>query len=52
MMEQKTDPPNLGFWTLDLAYFHFICAIFQKKQLCARETEVLKGDNSAKIEKF
>ena len=30
MMEQKTDPPNLGFWTLDFAYFQFICAISQK----------------------
>ena len=52
MMEQKTDPPNLGFWTLDFAYFQFMCAISQKKQLGARETEVLKGDNKAKIEKF
>ena len=31
MIEQKIDPPNLGFWTLVIKYFQFILAIFFKK---------------------
>ena len=38
MMEQKIDPPNLGFWTLAVIYFHFILAIFQNYQCDASET--------------
>ena len=44
MMEEKIDPPNLGFWTLAINNFQFILAFFQKK-LDARETgKILKGD--------
>ena len=31
MMEQKIDPPNLGFWTLTFTFFQIILATFQKK---------------------
>ena len=33
MIEQKIDPPNLGFWTLVKKYFQFILAIFHKKTI-------------------
>ena len=38
MMEQKIDPPNLGFWTLAIKDFQNIFAIFQKNQLDAGES--------------
>ena len=40
MMKQKVYPPNLGFWTLVLAYFQIMYVIFQKNWLRARETSV------------
>ena len=52
MMEQKIDPPNLGFWALTLAYFQFINATSQKNHLSASETEVKKDTKSAKIKKI
>ena len=49
MMEQKNDPPNLGFWVLAVIYFQIFFAIFQKNRLgasetgkCSRETKVVK----------
>ena len=38
MMEQKIDPPNLGFWTLAIKDFQIILASFKKNQLDAGET--------------
>ena len=31
MMQQKIDPPNLGFWTLAIKAFQIILASFLKK---------------------
>ena len=52
-MEQKIDPPNLGFWTLTFTFFQIKLATFRKKLLRANETEKFKeGKNSENIEIF
>ena len=52
VMEQKIDPPNLGFWISYLAQFQIIYAISQKNLLGARETEMLKDKSKAKNKKI
>ena len=49
MMEQKIDPPNLGFWTPAIKGFQNILAIFQKKSVgCRWNWKILKRDKSSK----
>ena len=51
-MEQKIDPPNLGFWNSEITHFQTIYAISQKHLLGARETEMLKDKVKQKTKKF
>ena len=37
-MEQKIDPPNLGFWNSEITHFQTTYAISQKHLLGTRET--------------
>ena len=44
MMEQKIDPPNLGFWTFTFTFFQIILMMFPKNQLRGSETGKFKED--------
>ena len=53
MMEQKIDPPNLGFWTLTFTFFHIILATFQKNSCVQMKLESSKkAKNSENTEIF
>ena len=53
VMEQKIDPPNLGFWTLTFTFFHIILATFQKNSCVQMKLKSSKmAKNSENIEIF
>ena len=52
-MEQKIDPPNLGFWTLTFTFFQIILAMFPKKLVaCKWNRKVQRKQKIVKILKF
>ena len=52
MMEQKINPCNLGFWTLDINYFKFILAFFKKNWMQVKLEKFERRLSSRKNKKF
>ena len=53
MMEQKIDPPNLGFWTFTFTFFQIRLVMFPKKLVaCKWNWKVQRRQKIVKILKF